>query len=162
MSDDNSPGDGRKAYSDIGGREARHAQTHDVEQERRTNPTGPEPYDPSFDEQLAPKMDGFPQASHADASTPASEDKGLQDRLSQFDDGELATLSVLERGTPLQQGSVYLDLNDMARGPFKAIGSDEAGAKNRLIAKSETDYEMWNRLVGQDERTEVHTPTGVE
>ena len=33
QSDDSSPGDGRQRYTDIGGVEARHAQTHDVRRE---------------------------------------------------------------------------------------------------------------------------------
>ncbi|HEV2528304.1 MAG TPA: hypothetical protein VGT61_07655 [Thermomicrobiales bacterium] len=137
---------------------SREQHTRDLDQAARTNPTGPEPYDPTFDEQLAPEMEGFPQATHVDSSTPASDDKALQNRLNQFTNDELSSLSVLERDTPLQQGSVYLDLNDLQRGPFKAIGGDTAGHTNRYIAKSETDYEMWNRLVGQDETTQVHTP----
>ena len=36
-SDDHSAGDGRKPYSDQGGTEARHAQTHDVAREAATN-----------------------------------------------------------------------------------------------------------------------------
>lgn len=36
-SDDHSTGDDRKPYSDIGGPEAKHAQTHDVDQEEATN-----------------------------------------------------------------------------------------------------------------------------
>ena len=158
MSDDNSPGDGRRKYSDIGGPEARHAQTHDVAVEQRTNPTGPAPYDPTFDEQLAPNTDAFPQASHGDDSHSAAYDKTVQARLNQFNDADLARLSVLASDTQLQQGSVYLDLNDMDRGAFKAIGGEHASANNRLIAKSETDYEMWNRLVGQDETVEIDRP----
>ena len=158
MSDDHSAGDGRKAYSDIGGREARHAQTHDVGAEQRSNPTGPEPYDPSFDEQLAPNLDAFPQGSHADDSVPASGDKGVMAAHGDLTAEELGRLSILSRGTQLEQGSVYLDLNDMARGPFKAIGGDTAAHDNRYVAKSETDYELWNRLVGQDERVAIDRP----
>ena len=158
MSDDNSPGDGRKKYSDIGGPEVRHAETHDVRREQLTNPTGPAPYDPTFDEQLAPDLASFPQGTHEDDSRPASDDKEVQARLSQFNDAELGRLSVLNDGTQLEQGSVYLDLNDLGRGPFKAIGGDHAALNNRYIAKAETDYEMWNRLVGQNETTRVDRP----
>ncbi len=158
MSDDNSPGDGRKKYSDIGGPEARHAQTHDVAVEQRTNPTGPAPYDPTFDEQLAPDLAAFPQASHGDDSHSAADDKTVQANLNQLNDADLARLSVLADGTQLQQGSVYLDLNDMGRGPFKAIGGEHTDPSNRVIAKSETDYEMWNQLVGQDETVEIDRP----
>ncbi len=36
-SDDHSTGDGREPYSDIGGSEGKHAQTHDVRREEATN-----------------------------------------------------------------------------------------------------------------------------
>jgi len=36
-SDDHSTGDGREPYSDIGGPEGKHAQTHDVRREEATN-----------------------------------------------------------------------------------------------------------------------------
>jgi hypothetical protein len=54
MSDDHSPGDRRQPYSDRGGREGRHAETHDVRREELTNPVGPQAEDTSFAEQLAP------------------------------------------------------------------------------------------------------------
>src|SRR5215208_2754639 len=54
MSDDHSPGDGRQPYSDRGGPEGRHVQTHDVRREELTNPVGPQTEDSSFAVQLAP------------------------------------------------------------------------------------------------------------
>ena len=90
---------------------------------------------------------------HTDESTSAVDDKGLHERLPSLDDAELARLSVLEAGTALEQGGTYLDLNDLARGPFKAIGGQEAGSKNRYVAKRDTDYELWNRLAGDREPT---------
>src|SRR4051812_2035990 len=42
MSDDHSPGDRRQPYSDRGGPEGRHAETHDVRREELTNPRGPD------------------------------------------------------------------------------------------------------------------------
>ena len=38
-SDDHSTGDEREPYSDIGGSDAKHAQTHDVRREEATNST---------------------------------------------------------------------------------------------------------------------------
>lgn len=157
MSDDHSPGDARKPYSDIGGSEARHAQTHDVRREQLTNPKGPEPEDPSFEEQLAPE--GLPKSGgHSEESIPAVDDKTLHDRLPALSDDELARLSVLEAGTRLEQGGVYLDLNRIASGPFKALAGHEAGHGNRYIAKRDTDYELWNRLVGQDAEPAIERP----
>jgi len=158
MSDDHSPGDGRQRYADQGGPEARHAQTHDVRREALTNPTGPEPVDESFAAQLAPQTPEQIRARQATETTPAGEDKSLHKRLPELSSAELGTLPVLAPGTTLEQGSVYLDLDDLARGPFKAIGGQEAGA--RIVAKGDTDYELWNRLAGRDDAPEVERPAG--
>ena len=156
MSDDHSPGDARKPYSDIGGPEARHAETHDVRQEELTNPKGPEPVDETFAEDLAQETpDSIREANLASVS--AASDKDLVDTLPELNRDELAQLPVLVPGTPLEQGSVYLDLNNRAQGPFKAIGGQEAGAKDRFIAKKMTDYQLWNRLTG-DDTAEVERP----
>jgi hypothetical protein len=161
MSDDHSPGDARKPYSDIGGPEARHAQTHDVRREELTNPKGPEPVDTSFDEQLAPAESG-PGWNYEDESVPASEDKRLVNKLWSLSDADLDQLSVLDPGTRLEQGGVYLDLTKLDKGPFKAVGGHVTGEDDRIIAKRETPYELWNRLVGQEEVTDVERPAEVE
>jgi len=137
MSDDRSP-------------DARHAETHDVRRERHTNPTGPEPVDESFRDDLAEQT---PQAVHQAhlESEAGSDDKAVMDRAPELTDDELSRLSILAPGTPLEQGSVYLDLNNRGRGPFKAIGGQEAGGSEKIIAKSMTDYELWNRLTGGED-----------
>jgi len=155
MSDDHSPGDRRQPYSDQGGPAGRHAETHDVRREAHTNPKGPQPVDESFAEQLAPKISG---GGHEDESSPAAEDKVLHGSLPGVDAAELDRLSVLDPGTQLEQGGVYLDLNDLASGPFKAIGGQAADRVNRLVAKRDTDYELWNRLVGDDREPEIERP----
>lgn len=157
MSDDHSPGDRRQPYADRGGPEARHAETHDVRRERHTNPKGPQPEDPSFAAQLAPIETG-PGESHAAESEPAVADKRLHDRLPALDDDELARLAVLEPGTRLEQGGIYLDLNRLDAGPFKALGGHQATRDDRYIAKRDTDYELWNRLAGQDAEPEIERP----
>lgn len=157
MSDDHSPGDRRRPYADRGGPEARHAETHDVRREELTNPKGPEPVDESFAEQIAPDDSAGKPGGHVDESVPASEDKALRNRLPDLDADELARLSVLEEGARLDQGGAYLDLNDRGRGPFKAIGGQEARPGNRYVAKRDTDYELWNRLAG-DREPEIERP----
>ncbi|MGI8474903.1 MAG: hypothetical protein ACR2OO_00785 [Thermomicrobiales bacterium] len=157
MSDDNSPGDGRKPYSDRGGKEAKHAETHDVRREELTNPTGPEPEDSSFAEQMAPAVTGQP-GGHADESILASDDKEIRKQLPGLDGEELARLSVLEPGVRLDQGGTYVDLNRLGDGPFKALGGHEATSGERYVAKRDTDYELWNRLVGQDRETDIERP----
>jgi hypothetical protein len=155
MSDDHSRGDRRQPYSDRGGPEGRHAETHDVRRERHTNPKGPQPEDPSFAAQLAPVDTG---GGHADESDPAVADKRLHDRLPELSDDELARLAVLEPGTRLEQGGTYVDLNRLGDGPFKALGGHEATVRNRYVAKRDTDYELWNRLVGSDAEPEIERP----
>lgn len=158
MSDDHSPGDARAPYSNEGGPAGRHAQTHDVAAEQRTNPTGPEPRDPTFDEQLAQGRTTSAPDGHTDESIPGIADKDLHRRFQELSPDELRRLSILEPGTQLEQGGVYLDLNDLERGPFKAIGGQVATPGTRYIAKRDTDYELWNRLVGQDEDVDVVRP----
>ncbi len=159
MSDDHSPGDRRQPYADRGGPQARHAETHDVRREELTNPTGPAPVDASFAEQLAPDTSTAEPGGHADESRSAADDKRLHETLPGLDAGDLAQLATLEPGSRLEQGGVYLDLNDLGRGPFRAIGGQEAGKGDRVIAKRDTDYELWNRLAG-DRNAEVERPSG--
>ena len=160
MSDDHSPGDRRQPYADRGGSAGRHAETHDVRREELTNPKGPPPVDESFAEQLAPDTSTAEPGGHADESVAAVADKDLHNALPELDGADLARLAVIEPGAALEQGGTYLDLNDLARGPFKAIGGHEAGPGNRYVAKRDTDYELWNRLAGQHREPEVERPEG--
>src|SRR4051812_41283960 len=110
QSDDMSPGDARKPYSDIGGPAARHAQTHDVRREQLTNPKGPDRSDEAFAADLAPATPARDLHGHADESRPAAEDKVLHERLPDLTNDELARLPVVEQGVRLEQGGTYLDL----------------------------------------------------
>jgi hypothetical protein len=159
MSDDYSPGDRRQPYSDRGGTEGRHAETHDVRREELTNPVGPQTEDTSFAEQFAP-VETRPGGGHAAESTPAVDDKGLQDRVPELSNDELSRLQVLEPGTRLEQGGTYIDLNRLSEGPFKALGGHEATKRDRYVAKRDTDYELWNRLAGDDGDPEIERPRG--
>jgi hypothetical protein len=158
MSDDYSPGDARKPYSDISGPAAKHAQTHDVRREQLTNPKGSEPVGTSFAEQMEPGTPWEP-GIHADESSPAVDDKNLHDRLPQLTNDELARLPVLDTDTQLEQGSVYLDLNQLDKGPFRALARS-ASRNERLIAKQQTDYLLWNRLAIEDADPTVERPEG--
>ncbi len=158
MSDDNSPGDRRNPYSDRGGLEGRHAETHDVEREALTNPTGPEPVDETFAKDMAQQTPDSIRREQVEAVRPASADKTVGDVLPELDGAQLSRLSLLETGTPLEQGSVYLDLNDRARRPFKAIGGQQVEARSRIIAKRDTDFELWNQIAGRDDTPEIERP----
>jgi hypothetical protein len=158
MSDDHSAGDRRRPYADQGGPEGRHAQTHDVRREQLSNPTGPEPVDESFAAQLAPETPDGIRREQTEQSGTAADDKGLHGRLQGLSSDDLSRLPVLDSGTTLEQGSVYLDLDDLGRGPFKAIGGQEAGP--RVVAKKDVDYELWNRLAGRDDDPAIERPAG--
>lgn len=157
MSDDHSPGDARKPYSDRGGPEGRHAETHDVERERQTNPKGVPPEDESFAADLAKETPESIRQAQLE-SMPGDDDKGLVNKLPELKQDDLAQLSILVAGTPLEQGSVYLDLNDRKRGPFKAIGGQEVTNGDLIIAKKTTGYELWNRVTGEDDTAEIERP----
>lgn len=157
-SDDRSSGDAREPYADRGGPAGRHAETHDVRREQLTNPKGPDRSEDDFAADLAPDDTPDGRAGHADRSRSAADDKRLPGRLQTLDPQELARLTVLKLGTRLEQGSVYLDLDDLERGPFKALAGQEATRGNRYVSKRDTDYELWNRLAGHRE-AEVERPT---
>jgi hypothetical protein len=67
-----------------------------------------------------------------------------------FSDADLKQLAILPEGTRLQQGAVYLDLNDPRRGEIKAIGTMTAGREHRYVAKDTVPYDLWNALIGVD------------
>ena len=153
--DDHSTGDARQPYSEQGGPEGRHAQTHDV---RREKATRSKPHNQDQDEFADDLVADRSRLAGDDDTVPASDDKRLQADMPQLGADELSRLSILKPGTRLDQGSVYVDLNDLERGPFKALGSQEATGHTRYVAKRETDYEMWDQLVGQGRTAAVERP----
>jgi hypothetical protein len=155
---DPSPGDARKPFSDMGGPEGKHAQTHDLRREELSNAKGPEPEGEDFGADIAPAAPDEGAGGHAGESRTAADDKRLHQRLEDLDGAELAQLPVLETGARLHQGSTYVDLNDAERQPFTALGGQEAGPEHRFVAKRDTDHELWNRLVGQGREVEVERP----
>lgn len=160
---DQSPGDGRTPFSDQGGPAGRHAETHDIRREELTNPTGPIPdRGEEFAADIAPDTSAIEPGGHAEESRSAVDDKLMHERLPMLDDAELGRLSVLEPGARLEQGGTYVDLNDRSRQPFKAMGSQEAGADQRYVAKRDTDYELWNQIVGQGREAEIERPTSAD
>jgi len=135
----------------------RHAETHDVRREAHTNPKGPQPVDDSFDAQLQPGG-RVEQPGHAEESSPASEHKEMYEAFPQLTPAELGRLSLLDTGVDLEQGGVYLDLDKREAGPFKAIGGQTVEKGQRIIAKRDTDYELWNTLAGRDDTPTIERP----
>ncbi|MBJ7600555.1 MAG: hypothetical protein JF888_01025 [Candidatus Dormibacteraeota bacterium] len=153
---DYSPGDSRQPYSDVGGPEARHAQTHDVAREQASNPRGIEEKD-DFSEDLN-KAAAAPEAGDVEATVSATELKDAHELFPQLDSAELEQLPILKPGTRLEQGAVYLDLSKLARGPFKAIGGQEAPEGHLYVSKRDLDHEMWKRLTGGREDISIERP----
>jgi hypothetical protein len=75
--------------------------------------------------------------------------KDVHDRLRDLPDNELKQIPVLATRTRLNGGSMYLDLQDLERGEFKASNSMEAEHDNAYVAKHDVDYELWNYLTGE-------------
>lgn len=112
----------------------------------------------SFDRQLKDQSPERIRDEVVTNVTSGDQDKELDERFPDLSKEDLSQLAILEPGTQLPQGSVFLDLDDLEAGPFKAIGGQQAGGDQHLIAKSDTDYEMWNRLAGQDAEPELERP----
>lgn len=75
----------------------------------------------------------------------------LHNELKDFTDDELRRIQVLRPGTRLKQGATYIDLRAPSRQEFTAEdGNIEAGEHNWFVPKSQTDYVLWNRLIGVD------------
>ena len=131
-----------------------------VEQDERATTRGvhAEEGGDSFDAQMRDETPERIREGVTENVTAGDADKDLTERLSQLNDDELGRLAVIDPGTPLPQGSIFLDLNDLNAGPFKAIGGQETGKGQRMIAKSETDYELWNRLAGRDDDPTIERP----
>ncbi len=126
--------------------------------EREGDTTGLRADDAPSAEEFAQRALTHELPGHGGETHPAVADKALHERLPGLDDATLSRLAVLDPGTALEQGGVYLDLNDLARGPFKALAGHEATPRNRYVAKRGTDYELWNRLVGRDDEPTIERP----
>ena len=114
-----------------------------TEQDSRSNVPSKTRLDPTT-------QDDALRGSRTLGSGPGSEDKTLHERFADMTPSDLDRLTIIPAGTDLEQGAVYFDLDRPGEGPFKAIGGDAAGPGTRLIAKRETDYELWNRIVSED------------
>jgi hypothetical protein len=77
----------------------------------------------------------------------ADEIKQLHELLPLLSNEELSRVRVVAVGERLEQGATCVDIRDSGREPFTAMGEMYAGSENLLIAKSETDYPVWNRIV---------------
>jgi hypothetical protein len=96
-------------------------------------------------------------ATDRDTRHTAYDIKELHDRLRDFHNDELRQIPVLQNGSRLEQGAIYLDLMVPERGVFTASGALEAEAGHAYVPKSETAYPVWNRLIGISTSQEAMT-----
>jgi hypothetical protein len=74
----------------------------------------------------------------------------------EFTDDELKEIHVIPEEQRLQQGGVYIDLNDPQRREFTATGDMSAGPRNLYVSKSDVPYPFWNRLMGVQDPERTH------
>lgn len=116
-----------------------------------------------FDRDLRPnerqgENSGANSSHDPDRLMRAYDDKELVTNLQDFSSDELKKILIVPRGAKLQQGAKYIDLNDPARAEIIASGANpltphlEVLENQRLVPKSETDYQLWDKLTGKAER----------
>lgn len=109
-----------------------------------------------FQEDLYPSKEaglnnGQEENEAAQEATPTAYDiKGLHDTLADYTDDDLKQISIVPAGMRLKQGAVYINLRDPQPQEFVARGDMEASDSSWYVAKSEVDYQLWNRLIGVD------------
>jgi hypothetical protein len=87
-------------------------------------------------------------AERQEVTRTAYDIKDLHRRLEGYTDDDLRAIAVLPAGTRLEQGATYIDLRVDNPEEFTARGDMEAGQNNWYVAKSDTGYQLWNRLLG--------------
>ncbi len=120
---------------------------------RQTQPKDQQP--DSFDHDLHPNLnagvnDVTTGANPELEATTAYEMKEIHELLPNFNDDELKRMVIMPEGSVLKQGATYFDLRHAGRGEVKVERPEHVGPPNLnlFIPKSETDYELWNKLRG--------------
>lgn len=111
----------------------------------------PEPYQRDLNPNaMAGQNLGVSEAQAAKQGPTAYDVKPVHERLKHFSDDELKQLRILPPGNRLEQGATYIDLNNLNLGEFKATGDMQVGQNAWVVAKKDTPYELWNRLLGTE------------
>ena len=99
-----------------------------------------------------------PHSGRPERMMRAFDDKALVDSMKEFNSDELKSILVVPLGGKLEQGAKYVDLNDPDRLEIIASGENpvtphlEAQAGQKLVSKTDTDYQIWDKLTGRGER----------
>ena len=112
-----------------------------------------------FSKDLGHGDEAADEAGTNDESRALDSREPLPAPLEDLDSDALGTVALVVEGARLRQGAVYVDLDDLERGPFRALGSQRAMPGQRLVPKQAVDFETWNRLVGPDAEPETVRPT---
>ena len=119
-----------------------------------------------FDRDLRPnegkgENSGANSEHNPDRLMRAYDDKALVDAMKDFGSDELKQILIVPVGAKLEQGAHYIDLNDPDRLEILASGENpvtphlEAQANQKLVPKSQIDYELWDKLTGKGERVDA-------
>ncbi len=87
--------------------------------------------------------------------------KELHGQLGDLTSAELKDIEIMPEGARLAQGAKYIDLRHLDRGELLARGDMVAGPDNYYVPKSETDYQLWNRLTGVTDPSRLDDAGGV-
>jgi hypothetical protein len=109
-------------------------------QQQRKQPSG-------RDKELNPDRLAGQNIGEQSSLRSAADIKEITQCLETFTNDELAQIPIVASGQRLQQGAVYIDLRNRTSGPIKATGDMSATPSNLYVAKADTPYEYWNRLI---------------
>jgi hypothetical protein len=84
--------------------------------------------------------------ARGDLTRAASDDKRTVEQFPELTDDEVSRVPLLQPGANLDQGSVYLDLDDPERGPFTASGNEAVRPGDRYVSKRDAEHEIWRRI----------------
>jgi hypothetical protein len=78
----------------------------------------------------------------------ANDIKEFHTRYPDFTNDELQQIIILPAGHRLEQGAKYVDLASDNHEEINATSDMVVQEHNWMVPKSETDYQLWNRLIG--------------
>ncbi|MGZ3636531.1 MAG: hypothetical protein ACXVCX_01690 [Ktedonobacterales bacterium] len=80
----------------------------------------------------------------------------MYDKFPDLTHADLKRIPVLPEGARLEQGATYLDAAEPIPGEITAPSGDfVAGPQNLYVPKKDTDYLLWNRLLGVTNRARL-------
>jgi hypothetical protein len=114
---------------------------------RSTKPQRQRKHPPGWEKDLNPDRLAGQNVGEQAPLRSAADVKELTECLEGFTNDELAQIPIVASGQRLEQGAVYIDLRNRTSGPMKATGDMTATESHLYVAKADTPYEYWNRLV---------------